>query len=127
MAASTVRGIRMPHGGTKRREPEPSCSSRDSDSNTTNDARSSPAAVTSKKPEKTYERRPRYKTREDRYEPKVSRTEEKKHSQKHVKRSSKRKRAKKTGAGVAYDHDPGGTSANRLTVWFSLFNRLDYA
>lgn len=107
----------MAHGKTNRQEPKPSCSSSDSDSNTTDGTRSPPPAVASKRPEKPYERRPRHKTREDRYEPKASRREEKRHSQNHVKRSSRRKRAKKTGAGVAYDHGSEGTSANRLTVW----------
>lgn len=111
----------MPRGSTKRQEPEPSCSGPDSDSDMVSDTRSVPPAVASKKPEKTYERRPRHKTREDRYEPKVDRREETGHGQKHVKRSSKRKRAKKAATGVAYDHGLGGTSANRLTVWLLYF------
>lgn len=108
----------MPHGGTKRQEPEPSRFSPDSEFNTTSGAKSRVySAVASKGPGKTYERRPRHKTREDRYEPKVSRRKEKRHNEKNAKRPSKRTRAKKTGSGVAFDHDgPEGTSANRLTV-----------
>ena len=118
----------MPHGGTKRQETEPSCSSPHSGSNAISDERSPvPSAVASKRPENTYEKRPRHKTREDRYEPKTSRRQEKRHGQNHVKSSSKRKRAKKTGGGVAYDHDPEAASANRLTVWplFLEYTRLN--
>jgi len=88
----------------------------DSDVLNDNDSISSSSSVEiSKKPAKTYERRPRRKTREDRYEPKVSKKNEGK-SQKDGKRSSKRKRMHKSGARLVYDHDAKNVSKNRLTV-----------
>ena len=71
-----------------------------------------------KKPAKTYERRPRHKTRDDRYGKKQVEKLEKARAKKAEKKDGKRKRKASSGAALAHEFRAKNVTQDRLTVRF---------
>ena len=97
-------------------EADHSCSSRRSQ-------RITPAKVSLERLTRSYERRPRYKTREDRYELKEATSGKRKvarqDGEKKKKKQKKYKRREKSGAALMHDFTAQNVSHNRLTVRLS--------
>ena len=77
--------------------------------------------ISPEKPAKTYERRSRHKTREDRYEVKQGKThkeENKQELKKKNKKQGKRKRKEKSGAALMSSFSAKNIARDRLTVSF---------
>ena len=97
-------------------EADDSCSSRRSQ-------RITPAKVSLERPTKSYERRPRHKTREDRYELKEATSGKRKvareDGERKKKKQKKHKRREKSGAALMHDFTAQNVSHDRLTVRLS--------
>lgn len=73
-----------------------------------------------KKPAKTYDRKPRHKTRDDRYEKKQIKELAKAKAKKAAKKGDKRKRKTRSGAAPTHNFTAKNVTQDRLTVRYSI-------
>lgn len=93
---------------------------KDLTSSTVSSSTSSVTDCLPKKPAKTYERRPRHKTRDDRYEKKQKKERAKTKARKAAKKGDKRKLKARSGAAPTHEFTAKNVTQDRLTVRYSL-------